>query len=92
MSKIDLYITGWFLVSCLLGFLSMAADKHKAHRNRWRISENMLFFWALIGGAFGSFIGMQFFHHKTKHMKFTIGMPLMMVLNAVMYYYVERCF
>ena len=90
MAKCDLYIVGWFVVSSLVGFMSMSIDKGRAKHNRRRISENMLFFGALIGGACGSFIGMQFFHHKTKHVKFIVGMPLMIALNAVMYYYLRQ--
>lgn len=65
-------------------------DKHKAKKHRWRISENVLIGLAVIGGFIGAFIGMQMFRHKTKHIKFVIGVPLIAALWCVasVYYYV----
>ena len=65
----------------LFGFILMGVDKHKAERNAWRISEVTLFMAALFGGSIGCMAGMRIFHHKTKHWKFLIGMPLILVLQ-----------
>ena len=63
------------------GFILMGMDKHRAERNIWRISEFTLFIPAFFGGALGCILGMNFFHHKTKHMKFVIGLPLVLFLQ-----------
>lgn len=67
----------------LLGFGLMGLDKQKARRNQWRIPEKNLFLAALLGGSIGSWIGMYRFRHKTKHMDFVIGMPLIVLFQAV---------
>lgn len=59
----------------LISFLMMGADKKKAQRGEWRISEASLFLVALLGGSIGSICGMKHFRHKTKHWYFRYGMP-----------------
>ena len=66
----------------------MGIDKYKAKRNKWRISEGSIFIAGLIGGGLGIFFGMSFFHHKTRHLKFTLGIPVVIVLNIVMFGYI----
>ncbi|MCR4892289.1 MAG: DUF1294 domain-containing protein [Lachnospiraceae bacterium] len=70
----------YFAIVNLWGFISMGIDKRRAERNQWRISEFSLFVPAFLGGALGCIIGMYFFHHKTRHMKFVIGMPLILFI------------
>ena len=65
------------------GFLLMLIDKWKAKKNRWRIPEATLFLVAIIGGSIGSIAGMYTFRHKTKHIKFIVGMPLILALQIV---------
>ena len=48
-------------------FVMMGADKRRARRGRWRISEKALFAAALAGGSAGAVLGMQIFRHKTRH-------------------------
>lgn len=64
------------------GFLLMLADKQKARKNRWRIPERTLMAVAALGGSLGSLTGMYLFRHKTKHPKFTVGVPLLLLLHA----------
>lgn len=60
-------------------------DKWKAHRKQWRISEKMLLFLAVIGGSAGALAEMYIFHHKTLHKKFTIGVPLILVIQVMIF-------
>ena len=69
----------YLVIINVLGFLIMGLDKAKAKKQKYRISENTLLFVALIGGSLGSYLGMYCFHHKTKHMKFYIGIPLKII-------------
>jgi len=71
----------------ILGFFLMGVDKWKARKRAWRIPEATLFFVAVIGGSFGSIIGMQVFRHKTKHWLFLIGMPAILVLQIVLIFF-----
>lgn len=67
----------------LLGLAAMGADKRKARHHQWRIPERVLFLIALLGGSLGAWAGMYLFCHKTRHLKFVIGMPLILAAQAV---------
>ena len=77
------YILIYLAVVNLVGFCIMGIDKLKAKRHAWRIPEAALFAVAIFGGSIGSIIGMYTFRHKTKHMSFVIGMPVILVLQIV---------
>ena len=65
------------------GFILMLTDKIKAKKNLWRIPEATLFLVAAVGGSIGSIAGMYTFRHKTKHIKFTLGMPLILAVQII---------
>ena len=72
----------YFAVINLLAFFLCVADKLLAIHKNWRISEKTLFTVSLIGGSFGMWLGMYLVRHKTKHLKFTIGIPLIFLLQC----------
>ena len=67
----------------------MGIDKHKAKMGNRRIPENSLFTFTILGGGVGTIIGMYVFHHKTKKLKFTIGMPLILILEILIFIYLK---
>ena len=71
----------YLLAVNLAAFVLMGADKRKARRGAWRISERTLFLPALLGGALGGVLGMRTFHHKTRHWYFRWGFPLLLALQ-----------
>lgn len=81
--EFPLIIAAYFLVLNMIGFASIRRDKSLARRHARRIPENTLMFIAFAGGALGSWIGMYVFRHKTKHLGFTIGVPLLLAWNVV---------
>lgn len=64
-------------------FIVYGVDKQKAKNNKWRISESFLIFLAVLGGSLGAFLGMLFWHHKTKKKKFYITVPFLATLLTV---------
>ena len=64
-------------------FLLMIADKYKAKQNLWRIPESTFMALSLLGGSLGCLIGMYTVRHKTKHPKFTVGIPLILFIQLV---------
>ena len=68
----------YLLIINAAGFLLMLVDKWKAKKNRWRIRESTLLIVAALGGSVGSLAGMYLFRHKTLHLKFTLGIPLIL--------------
>lgn len=86
------YFLIYLLIINALGFLLMLIDKHKARKNKWRIPEATLMIVAALGGSIGSLLGMYTVRHKTKHPKFTVGIPVILVLQiaagfAVWYFF-----
>ena len=72
----------YLLIINAAGFLLMLVDKWKAKKNRWRIRESTLLLVAALGGSVGSLIGMYLFRHKTLHLKFTLGIPLILAAQC----------
>ena len=77
----------YLIVINILGFLVMGLDKHKAKMAERRIPENTLFMFTILGGGVGTIAGMYVFHHKTKKMKFKVGMPLILILEILIFVY-----
>ncbi len=85
--RIILIIIGYILSVNLAGFLAMYIDKKRAKRNEWRIKEGTLLSIALLGGGIGAMIGMYKFRHKTKKLKFTVGIPTIIITQIVLIVY-----
>ncbi len=64
-------------------FIAFGVDKRKAKHNKWRIAEKTLLGLAAIGGSVGALLAMRMFHHKTKHKRFYIGVPVIILLQIV---------
>ena len=77
------YLFYYLILINAVGFVIMLADKIKAKRGAWRIPEARLMSIALSGGCFGIYAGMILFRHKTKHPKFTVTVPLLLILHVV---------
>lgn len=59
-------------VMSLITFILYGADKRKAKKGKWRISEKVLLLFPVFGGAIGGLLGMLVFRHKTKHWYFVV--------------------
>lgn len=71
----------YLLAVNLVGFALMGIDKRKAIKHAWRVLEATLFLSAILGGSIGAWLGMYTFRHKTKHLRFVVGIPLIFVLQ-----------
>ena len=76
----------YLIVINLVAFFLMYVDKKKARNRQYRIPESVLLWSAFLGGAIGAYLGMKMFHHKTKHAKFTFGVPVAIVTTGVLLY------
>ena len=77
------YLLAYLLIINAVAFLLMLVDKLKSKRGLWRIPEATLIWSAVLGGSIGALMGMNLFRHKTKHPKFTIGLPLILAAQVV---------
>lgn len=84
MKDIAMYFIIYLIVINIIAFLAMYIDKRKAKYGRWRIPEETLFILAVIGGSIGAIIGMYTFRHKTKKLRFSIGFPVILVLQIIL--------
>jgi uncharacterized membrane protein YsdA (DUF1294 family) len=84
----------YFVIASFVAYAVMAHDKKAAKRKDWRIKESTLLTIAALGGSVGMFVAMHRLRHKTKHPKFTIGVPLIIlfqfVLMVVIIYLINR--
>ena len=71
----------YLLLINAVGFGVMLYDKYLAKNNLWRIPEKTLLGIAAFGGSVGCWLGMYTVRHKTKHLKFTIGIPVILVVQ-----------
>lgn len=67
----------------LAGLIICGVDKRRAVKGRWRIPERRMILTAAVGGSIGVWVGMYLFHHKTKHLKFVIGMPAILLCQLL---------
>lgn len=70
-------------------FALYGIDKLKSKKGWWRIPEKTLLMFAVIGGSMGALCGIQLFHHKTKHKKFYLGVPILLALQIALICYLR---
>ena len=77
----------WYLLAVsLLTAIITAYDKWAAkHRTTHRIPELTLFLLAIAGGSVAEFLAMLIIRHKTKHKRFMLGLPLIMIVQIVIF-------
>ena len=77
-------ITAYLVLINAAAVLLMLADKQKARSGAWRIPEKTLLTAAFLGGSIGAIAGMYLFRHKTRHLKFTLGLPLILAGQLIL--------
>ena len=84
MSLVQFFII-YLVIINFLGFIIMGIDKLKAKRGSRRIPENTLFMFTILGGGVGTILGIYIFRHKTKKKKFTVGMPIILIIEILLF-------
>ena len=86
------YIVYYLAILALVSLVAFGAygiDKFKARHDRWRIPEAFLLGVGFCGGAIGALLGMRAFRHKTKHIKFTAGIPAILIAQILLVMYIH---
>lgn len=81
------YLALYLLFINVVSVILCIADKLKAKLDDWRISEKTLFVASTIGGAVGMYITMCLIRHKTKHKRFMIGLPVIIIVQCALLLY-----
>ena len=74
-------LTAYLVLVNAAALALMLVDKQKARRGVWRIPEATLLGIAVFGGSIGAIAGMYLFRHKTRHLKFSLGLPLILAVQ-----------
>lgn len=88
MNNYLIYFIIYIIIINLIAIIVMKYDKKQAIKDGYRISEKTLFIVSLLLGSIGIYIGMYAFKHKTKHAKFTVGIPIIIIINFISIYYI----
>lgn len=68
----------------VITFALFAYDKYCAKNNKWRVRESTLLLFAAVGGSFSAGAAMKIFRHKTLHLKFKYGVPILFFLQIIL--------
>ena len=79
----------YLLIVNISVFILCGVDKYKSKRGLWRIREKTFFTLSILGGAVFMLLGMYFFRHKTRHLEFTICVPLILALQTFFVIYLQ---
>ncbi|MGH6700599.1 DUF1294 domain-containing protein [Bacteroides hominis] len=82
----------YLIIVNTVSFVMYGINKRNASRKRWRTPEVHLLGIAVAGGSLGAWAGMYTFRHKTRHLKFKYGIPVIGVLQVGMeiYYFLSE--
>ena len=81
------YFWIYFAIINIIGFVQIYIDKDRSKKKKWRIPEARFFIIAAILGGIGVLLAMYTFRHKTKHIKFTLGIPAIIIIQMGLWYY-----
>lgn len=87
MNNLKLIVSIFIIIINVITFILYGVDKRRAKRKRWRISEKNLLVFTFCGGGLGAILGMLSFHHKTKHWKFRILVPIFFIMQLILLIY-----
>ena len=82
-------LTAYLVLINAAALLFMLSDKQKARRGGWRIPERTLLAVAVLGGSIGAIAGMYLFRHKTRHLKFSLGLPLILAVQIGLFLLIQ---
>ena len=77
------YALLWLAVISLFAIIITAVDKRKARRGDWRVSEAALMTVSALGGSVAMLVTMLVIRHKTKHIKFMLGIPIFILFQVI---------
>lgn len=88
MNPFFLFLLIYFIGISLAAATVTVLDKYKAKKGRWRIPEATLFILAILGGSVSEYTVMRLIRHKTKHKRFMIGLPVIILLQLILIFFI----
>lgn len=85
MGPIEIALLGYLAAISLISVIVCIYDKIAAkHNPKHRTREATLLLLSALGGSVAMFATMQIIRHKTKHIKFMLGIPVIILLQAAL--------
>jgi uncharacterized membrane protein YsdA (DUF1294 family)/cold shock CspA family protein len=82
LGRLPMLILGVYSLTSVLAYVAYAMDKAAAESRRWRIAEDTLHIWGLIGGWPGALVAQHRLRHKTSKTSFQAMFWITVVLNC----------
>ena len=79
----------YLVIINVVTFFMYGIDKWNAKKSKMSIRETALLGLAVLGGSVGAWLGMKVWHHKTKHKKFKYGLPLILLAQIALIYFIS---
>ena len=76
------WVVAWLIATCSTAVLITMWDKNRARRHDWRVPENTLWLVALLGGSVAMYVTMLCIRHKTRHLTFMLGLPILILAQV----------
>lgn len=81
----------YLIIISVFSVIMCCSDKLAAKNGKRRISEKNLMFVSVLGGSVAMYVTMRIIRHKTRHNKFMIGLPLIILtqiaVGAILFYF-----
>lgn len=74
----------------LIAVIVTIYDKLCAVKRRWRVKESTLLLLSALGGSICMYITMLLIRHKTRHIKFMLGIPLILIIQIIIVFLIWR--
>ena len=77
------FLIVYFFLINIVTLITFGIDKRMAQQKRNRVQESSLMLLSALGGAAGGLAAMYLFRHKTKHAKFFLGLPALLLIHLM---------
>lgn len=85
LGKFPYQIIGVYFATSLVTFCTCAFDKSAAKNNRWRVKENTLHLFGMIGGWPGAFYAQNKLRHKSNKSNFKKVFWITVIINLAIF-------
>lgn len=83
LERPGVWIAIWIFFLSLIAVAATWTDKKAAQNRRRRIPERTLLLLAALGGGVAMYVTMRIIRHKTHHAKFMVGIPAILIAEAL---------
>ena len=90
MNTVLIILAIYLILINLIAVIVTIYDKLSAVKRRWRVKESILLLLSFFGGSVGMYITMLLIRHKTRHLKFMLGIPIVLIFQLVTAFVIWR--